>query len=147
MDQPTSLCLLGRISHRGPPPIGGDSPKSLRGAALYLYCSVSVPHDTPGGDLPAQLADDAIQEGREDGWFVVPWIGLLGVEFLHPDCESWLLKMEEDRPLNVFSTYKGLLPMMTGRDLPFKEALNWMQFAYTVDQEGAYVVPAYTVLS
>ena len=36
--------------------------------------------------------------------------------------------------------------MLTGQDPPFKEALNWLQFAYTADRVGAYVAPESTVL-
>ena len=37
-----------------------------------------------------------------------------GLTFAPPDCTSWLLEMEEDGSLNIFSSYKSLLPMLTG---------------------------------
>ena len=40
-----------------------------------------------------------------------------------------------------------MFPLLTGRELPFKETLDWLQFAYTTDRSGAYVAPASTVLS
>ena len=39
-----------------------------------------------------------------------------------------------------------MFPMITDREPPFKEALDWLQFAYTADQAGAYVVPESTFL-
>ena len=39
-----------------------------------------------------------------------------------------------------------MFPLLTGRELPFKETLDWLQFAYTTDRSGAYVAPASTVL-
>ena len=40
-----------------------------------------------------------------------------------------------------------MFPRLTGQEPPFEEALNWLQFAYTVDRAGAYVVPASTALT
>ena len=37
--------------------------------------------------------------------------------------------------------------MFTGREPPFKEAFDWLQFAYTAERAGYYVAPASTVLS
>ena len=62
------------------------------------------------------------------------------------DCASWLLDMEEDRNIKILSTSKGLFPMLTGWEPPFEEALNWLQFVYTVDRARDYVAPASTVL-
>ena len=36
--------------------------------------------------------------------------------------------------------------MLTGRDPPFEAALEWLQFTYTEDRAGVYVVLASTVL-
>ena len=67
--------------------------------------------------------------------------------FFPPDCASWLLEMEEDRPINLLSASKGLFPMLDSQDHLFKEALDWLQITYTVDRSGAYVLPASTVLT
>ena len=37
--------------------------------------------------------------------------------------------------------------MISGQEPPFKEALDWLQFAYTADRAGDYVAPASTVLA
>ena len=39
-------------------------------------------------------------------------------------CTSWLLRREADGPLNVFEASTGLLPLLTGREPPFEEALD-----------------------
>ena len=54
--------------------------------------------------------------------------------------------MEEDGPLNFLYASKGLLHMLTSREPPFEEALDWLQFTYTADQVGAYVAPASTLI-
>ena len=38
-----------------------------------------------------------------------------------------------------------MLPLLTDREPPFKEALDWLKFAYTVDRADVYVAPASTV--
>ena len=61
---------------------------------------------------------------------------LAGSKYLNlvpPDCASWLLDMEDDGPLIVFSASKGLLPMLIGRYPTFGEVLNWLKLAYTVE--------------
>ena len=55
--------------------------------------------------------------------------------------------MEEDGPLNVLSASKGFFPMLTGREPPFEDALDWSKLAYTANREGAYVVTESTVLA
>ena len=50
-------------------------------------------------------------------------------------------------PTNVFEALTGLSPLLTSRETPFGEALEWLQLEYTADQVGAYVAPASTVLS
>ena len=70
-----------------------------------------------------------------------------GLTFVPPDCAYWILWKELDGPLNVFEALAGLSPMITGKEPPFEEALDWMQLAYTVDQAGAYVAPAFTVIA
>ena len=69
-----------------------------------------------------------------------------GLTFSPPDCADWLIQREAEGPLNVFKASKGLFPLLTGREPPFEETLDWLQFAYTADRAGAYVAPASTVL-
>ena len=45
---------------------------------------MSGPCDAPGGDLPTQLAGNAMREVIEDGWVGVPGLGLSGVNFRPP---------------------------------------------------------------
>ena len=49
--------------------------------------------------------------------------------------------MEEDGPINIFAALKGLFTMLTVREPPFEDALDWLQLAYT-----DYVGPASTIL-
>ena len=70
-----------------------------------------------------------------------------GLTFVYPDCVSWLIHREANRPLNVFKVSTGLFPLLTGQHPPFKEALDRLKFAYTTDRAGAYVAPASTVLA
>ena len=53
-----------------------------------------------------------------------------GFAFVSPECASWLLDTEEERPLNIISALKGLFPILTGREPPFEEDLDWLQFTY-----------------
>ena len=46
--------------------------------------------------------------------------------FVHLDCTSWRLRREAVGPLNVFEASTGLFPLLTGRDPPFGEALDWL---------------------
>ena len=70
-----------------------------------------------------------------------------GLTFVPTDCEAWIIQREANGPLNMFEALKGLFPLLTGRDPPFGEALDWLQFAYDVDQVGDYVAPASTLIS
>ena len=72
-------------------------------------------------------------------------LGING-QYIPTDCASWLLRREADRPINVFEALTGLLPLLTGREPPLEESLDWLQFTYTKDRAGAYVAPASTVL-
>ena len=67
--------------------------------------------------------------------------------FVPPDCASWIIHREADRPLNVFEESTGLFPLLTVQETPFEEALYWLKFTYTAEQVGAYVAPASTVLA
>ena len=50
-------------------------------------------------------------------------------------------------PVNVFEVSLGLFPILTGQELPFKAAIDWLKFTYTADRAGAYVAPASMVLA
>ena len=39
--------------------------------------------------------------------------------------------------LNITEEIQKLPPLLTGRATPFKEVLNWLQFAYTADRMGS----------
>ena len=59
----------------------------------------------------------------------------------------WILWREADGPINVFEASTGLSPLLTGREPPLEEALDWLQFAYTADRASAYVAPASMILA
>ena len=40
-------------------------------------------------------------------------LDFLGLNLILPGCSFWLLEIEEDRPINVFSTSKVLFPLLT----------------------------------
>ena len=66
--------------------------------------------------------------------------------FVPLDCATWILGREADGPLNIFDASRGVFPMITDREPPFKEALDWLQFAFTAERAGAYAVPESTFL-
>ena len=70
-----------------------------------------------------------------------------GLTFVPLDWDYWLLQREADGPLNVFDASTSLFPLLTVREPPFEEALDWLKFAYTADRAGAYVAPASTALA
>ena len=70
-----------------------------------------------------------------------------GLTFGPPDCASWIIWREAEGPLNVFKKSTVMFPLLTGREPPFKEALDWLKLAYTSDWEGAYVAPTSKVLA
>ena len=49
-----------------------------------------------------------------------------GLMFVPLDCTYWLLRKEADGPLNVFEALTGLFPLLTVREPPFEEALEWL---------------------
>ena len=66
-----------------------------------------------------------------------------GMNFMPPRGASRLLGHPK---LNIAATSHILLPLLAGRAPSYKEALYWIQFAYTGDQTGAYVAPVFTVI-
>ena len=52
----------------------------------------------------------------------------------------------EEQDLDTTVVRRGLFPLLAGQTPPFKEALDWLPFAYTADQTGDYMAPASTVL-
>ena len=56
-----------------------------------------------------------------------------------------MIEREEDIPITISVVLKGLFTMLTSREPPFEDTLDWLQFTYTMDRVGDYVVPAYTV--
>ena len=60
-----------------------------------------------------------------------------------PDGASCLL----DQPgINTVEASKAYFLLLSGQAHNYKEALDWLQFAYTGDEEEAYVVPDSTFL-
>ena len=57
-----------------------------------------------------------------------------------------MLGITVDGLANVFEALAGLFPPLTGREPPFEAALDFLQFVYTADRAGDYVMPASTVL-
>ena len=76
----TSLRLNGQAACRGPPPSGGYPHRGLCSMSLRSRCSASRPRHSPLGDLPARLADKAMQEVRKVGGHGVCGLGFPGVD-------------------------------------------------------------------
>ena len=51
-----------------------------------------------------------------------------------------------DSYLTISEDSQMLFPLLAGLVAPSKETIYWIQFAYTADQTGAYLVPVSTVL-
>ena len=66
-----------------------------------------------------------------------------GLTFLPPDAVVPLFHMEGS--VGEFS--KILSPLLADREPHYKEALNWLQFAFIGDPQGQYVAPANTGFS
>ena len=65
-----------------------------------------------------------------------------GINFVPPDGTSCLL----GQIFNIDDTRKVLFQLLYSQAPPYKEALNWIQFAYTGDRTEAYLVPTSTEL-
>ena len=74
------------------------------------------------------MAEVAIQEDREVGRDGLCGLVFTVVDIFPPDCASWILRREVVGPINVFEALTGLFPLLTGREPPFEEALDWLQF-------------------
>ena len=111
-----------------------------------MRCSASQSHHSPWGDLPARFQTKPCKRDAKLSETECVDLSCRGLMFVPPDCASWLLRREADRPINVFEALTGLLPLLTGREPPLEESLDWLQFTYTKDRAGAYVAPASTVL-
>ena len=62
-----------------------------------------------------------------------------GLTFVPPDGASFLLGLFK----NISEATQTLFPILDSQAPPYKEALNWMQFSYTADQVGDYVLPVF----
>ena len=71
---------------------------------------------------------EAVADLRAQVLFGLGWVGASG----------W-----QRQELNISSVSQELFPLLTGRSLPFEEALDWLQFVYIADWtgglRGAYV--------
>ena len=65
-----------------------------------------------------------------------------GLIFVTPDDASRLINTSH----NIAEVGQLLFPILVGWSHPFEETHNWLQFAYTADRTGDYVVPASRVL-
>ena len=112
---------------------------------IRLRHAASRPRDSPWGisllDWKTKPRERAVKTAGTEYVDLACW----GLTFAPPECASWLLRRDADRPLNVFEALKGLSPLLNGREPPFEEVLEWLQFAYTADRAGAYVAPASTL--
>ena len=142
------LRLPGRAAHRGPPPGGGDPRRGLCSTAHRLCCAASRPRHQPWGDLPDRLSDEAMREGREVGRDGVRGIGLPEVDVLPPrTARLGFFGGRRTDPSASSRRQRICPPLITGREPPLEEVLDWLQLAYTADRSGAYVAPASTVLA
>ena len=65
-----------------------------------------------------------------------------GINFVAPDGAARLI----DTLRNIAEVSQVLFLIFTGRAPPFKDTLDCIQFAYTVDRTGDYVAPVSNVL-
>ena len=88
-----------------------------------------------------------MQEGREVGGDIVRGLGFSGVDVCPPGL-LFLASLEVGgwTPQRL-RRVDGSILLLTGREPTFEEALDWFQFAYTVDRASAYVAPESTVLA
>ena len=68
------------------------------------------------------------------------------LNFVSLDCDACIIGGVQDKSITIAVAIKGIFPHLTSLYPPFKETLDWSQFAYTVDRTGTYVDPASTVL-
>ena len=87
------LHLPRRSARREPPPGGGDPQQGLCGTALCSRCAASRPRNSPGGYIPARLADKAMLEGHEFGGDGVRRLGLPEV-YIRPTGLCILVSLE-----------------------------------------------------
>ena len=118
-------------------------------AAWRSICAVpSVDHVTQlGGIYPPDWKTNPCERAKKTAGKDYFDLACRGLTFAPPDCAVWVVEQEADGPLNVFKASKGLSLLLTGREPTPNEALNWLKFAYTADQAGAYVAPASRVLA
>ena len=131
-----------------PPPLVVEIPDEAFSARLSVRSVPQVDYVTHlGGISPLNWKTNPCKRAVKSAGTEYVDLDLWGLTFIPPDCASWLLRREAGGPLNVFEASTGLSPLLTGRETPFEEALNWLKFAYTVDRAGAYVAPESTVLA
>ena len=63
-----------------------------------------------------------------------------GLTFVTLDGASRLLNALR----NIAEVGQLMFPILVGRAPPFEETINWLQFVYTTESTGGYMVPAYT---
>ena len=138
---------LGDLPAKGLPLVV-DIPHEAFSAQRSVLSIPPVDHVTHLGGVspPYWQKNPCKRVGKTAGTYYFD-LDLRGLTFVTPDFAAWLLEWEVDGPLNVLEALKGLLPLITGREPPFEEALDFLQFAYTADREGGFVEPAYTVLA
>ena len=138
---------LGEITAKGLTPVV-DIPHKTFATRRSICAVLQVNHVTHLGGISTTdwQTRPCEREVNLDGAY---YLGLAyrGLTFFPLDCADWLLEMEEDGHLNVLYAPKGLFPQITGREPPFKKALNWLKFAYTTDWAGDYMGPVSTVLT
>ena len=111
---------------------------ALRGAALCLRRATSGPHDVPGRNLLSQFADYAMQKGGEDGWVRVPGLVFLGVNFCPPGLHVLVVGDIIGWTVTHIHSVQGGVTHADWSIASFREALDWLQFAYTADWAGDY---------
>ena len=69
--------------------------------------------------------------GKAEGWNLV----FQGVTFLPLDAAAPLIHLER----NIAELSHKLFPRLTSRELPYKDVLDCIQFAYMRDTKGVYM--------
>ena len=78
---------------------------------------------------------NSVGRKEDDGY-----LACRGLDFLYPDMSARLLVS----PWNIAEAYQLIFALLTSQAPPYEEALDWLQFSYTGDRSGAYVVPGST---
>ena len=124
LDQVPSLHLPGRAASQVPPPVV-EIPHNLFAARRSVRTVPRVDHITHlWGISPLDWQMKPCERSAKSAGIEYVDLACRGLMFVPPDCTSWILWREVDRPLSVFEASTGLFPLLTGREPPFSHKLR-----------------------